>query len=53
MIQLLVLKNFYNPSSKALLINSDEEDDVPEGSNGPVGINEWSPEANKSSSKPR
>ena len=28
-----------------------EEDDTPDGFNGPVGINVWSPEARKSSSK--
>ena len=30
--------------------NDDEDEDLPEGSNGPIGINEWSPEARKSSS---
>ena len=37
--------------SLRLLELSDEDDETPEGSNGPIGINEWSPEARKSSSK--
>jgi hypothetical protein len=37
--------------SLRLLELSDEDDDSPEVLNGPVGINEWSPEAHKSSSK--
>jgi hypothetical protein len=47
------LKNlFSNPDNS---INSDFSslsDDDPETYNGPIGINEWSPEANKSSKKP-
>jgi hypothetical protein len=37
-------------SSELLRLNNDE-DDAPEGSNGPIGINEWSPEAQKLSNK--
>ena len=36
-------------TSLRLLELSDEDEEDPEGSNGPVGINEWSPEAHKPS----
>ncbi len=49
MIKLFGNKDFYYSFIELLLNNSDDE--VPEGSNGPIGINEWSPEARKSSSK--
>jgi hypothetical protein len=48
MIQLSVNKDYYY-SNPNLLLNYSDDDEVPEGSNGPVGINEWSPEAYKSS----
>ena len=48
MIKLFGNKDFYY-SFIRLLLNSDDDDEVPEGSNGPIGINEWSPEARKSS----
>lgn len=38
-------------SSEILRLADEEENEVPEDSNGPVGINKWSPEARKSSSK--
>lgn len=36
----------------SILTNSDD-DEAFEGSTGPVGINEWSPEARRSSSRPK
>ena len=41
----------YNLFQLFLFSKTDEEDETPEASNGPIGINEWSPEARKSSSK--
>ncbi len=37
--------------SSEILRLDDDEDEAPEGSNGPVGIIEWSPEAHKDSFK--
>lgn len=37
--------------SLRILELAEEDDGEPETSNGPVGINEWSPEADKRSSK--
>ncbi len=50
MIQLFGNKDFYE-SFIELLLNCSDDDETPEGSNVPVGINEWSPEAYKSSSR--
>ena len=36
-------------SSELLRLSDEEDDEAPEGSNSPVGINEWSPEAHKPS----
>ena len=52
MKQLFGNKDFYY-SFIGLLLNCSDDDEVPEGSNGPIGINEWTPEARKSSSKSR
>jgi hypothetical protein len=49
MIQLFGNKDFYC-SFIVILLNCSDDDEVPLGSNGPIGINEWSPEARKSSS---
>jgi hypothetical protein len=38
-------------SSEILRLANEEENETPEGSNGPIGINQWSPEAYKSSSR--
>ncbi len=46
-------KEFYYPNRGFLLNNSDDDDDLPEGSNGPMGINESSPEARRISPKSR
>jgi hypothetical protein len=50
MNQLFGNKYFCN-SVFDLLLEYSDDDEVPEGSNGPFGINEWSPEARKASSK--
>jgi hypothetical protein len=48
MIQLFDNKDLYY-SFIQLLLNYSDDDEIPEDSNGPVGINEWSPEAHRSS----
>jgi len=50
MILLFGNNDFYY-SFIELLLQCSNDDETPERSNGPVGINEWSPEARKSSSK--
>ena len=37
--------------SRRILELADQDDEAPEGSNGPAGINEWSPVARKRRSK--
>jgi hypothetical protein len=37
--------------SSEILRLADEEDEAPVDSNGPVGINDWEPEARKASSR--
>jgi hypothetical protein len=38
-------------SSEILRLANEEENETPEGSNGPIGINQWSPEVSKASLK--
>ena len=39
-------------SLELLRLTNDNDNEVPESSDGPVGINEWSPDVRKSSRKP-
>jgi hypothetical protein len=39
-------------SLELLRLTNEQDVELPEGSDGPVGINEWSPDVRKSSRKP-